>query len=93
MTVTSCSVTAYRAILKRFVEFRVEVDHDVFDGALASGVSGEVPADGAGAFDRLGDVAGLLVDDGEVLFVFEIFRKAEDQLQRIVDIVCDAGCE
>ena len=60
-------------------------------GAIAPGISSQVSADGAGAFDGLGDVAGLLVYDSEVLFIHEIFRKAENQLQGVVDVACDVA--
>lgn len=79
--------------LQCLVEPTVEADNGIASHGGPAGIVREIAADSAGSLDRLDDHLAVLADDGGVLLIDQVFRQAQDQLQRVFDVMGDPGGE
>ena len=69
----------------------VQANHRIIATRGLSGILRQIPADGACSADGFDDFLRLLVDGFQVGFLNKVFGQPHDQLERIVDVVRNAG--
>jgi len=77
--------------LQRLIKPVIQADDGLISGRGFSRVLGQIPADGAGPAHGVDDFARLFVDRVPVLLLRQVFRQSHDQLERVVDVVGQAG--